>query len=450
LISTILVATVVVAPSLGGLINQEPAAADDSLPWPYCAPDAAPPAPEDPPQNPADVDSGLYEDTIVGEGRAAFTPHAEAIVVPSAMELLGNPDPSGFQEAELFLEEVVWETMITTVAEEPVPPPRLGAIKVLGERTIWLSIMDLMATGGRVPLALDLVDGGYVARDADYGLMFGLDTTSANPRILSSTPAEDTADFQAFLSWDANPLHDSDPLDLIKAWNIEMDAPDELYPIVGPIGLSFETWWEETSGGSYPTPGTARWWAEAPADCRSTLDAPLAVVRDLDVGEAWISVPPQWRGLTDSTLCLSTEFASMGCADPSVANDSWPYLHWAEALMPTGSEVRVQLALLKDGAVSWTDRIDVGWIPYEHFFGEAADDPASHLPAHAVEILLHNKPDGLPWTSYEEVRDYLADKGPKTGLVTATVLTHEERAALANQIPEATTESTCPSGTDCP
>jgi hypothetical protein len=382
---------------------------------------------------------------VVGDPRVWFSAIADGIAIPSSIALVGEPDSSGFQQAAVSVSKVVWQTSFLGEDENPIPGALEEPILVMGERTIWLEVIDAVNMGARVPLAVDFLEGGYVSKDADYSLVYAMDANPNSPQIMSATGTEDTAQFNAFLTWSGNPMQDSDPLDLITQWNIEMDAPPAAFPVLGPLSLSYDSWEREIRGWDYPTPGTAKWWLKAPPQCRSIFDAPATALNGIPTGEVWMEVPEGWRTISDAVICLSTSVASMGCGDSFATSSAWPYIHWDETFAFSGEPIRIQVALLKADAVSWTERVTIGEIPAEYL----VPNPATALARGHIGVTLLTTATHPAWSSYQEVKDHVTSGG--SSLATSRLLSAEENRQLLNSVPPANVEFVCDSGaTSCP
>lgn len=167
-------------------------------------------------------------------------------------------DASGEQvldKARTTVGEVVWETAIIDEPwmDEFLPIPEVP-VTVVGEREAFVGATESLAAGSRVLLGFTLLG----VPGEEYYLSFALDTDPQAPSFMGSTPyaERNTGQFRAFLSWHGNPLQGTDPLNLVRQWNVEADAPVPEFPALGPIGLSWQRFVDEARGRTTGTRGT--------------------------------------------------------------------------------------------------------------------------------------------------------------------------------------------------
>jgi hypothetical protein len=384
-----------------------------ALPWPYCAPDATPQPPPDPPW------PELPPDWLAEGFPTGLDPYVSALVVPSAASP-GDIRPSGLQEATVQIQEVLWQTAFGRTPELAEALPILPEpVVMVGEREVWAQMGESLSTGARV--VIGIID---VWTDGTYSVYYALDADPAEPTFLGSSVVAEraTGQFQAFLSWEGNPLGGTrDAASFLVAWNVEADAPAATWPIVtGPISVSYGKFMAQFSGETYPQPGSVEWWAKAPPECRSLMDAPSGVLDGLPTGEVWIHVPASWRSLQGGAFCLRISFGSTGCIEPASATASWPYLHFDEVYAVPGEPIDVLVAKDKNGALSWVENVRIGAIPFSLFISGAS-------------VLIELDPSSSP-VSY----DQLASMPDPTELTEASSLTTAENDALLGGIPSAT------------
>lgn len=354
-------------PLVGGKATRTGSGSLGALPWPYCAPDATPPPPPEtpwPPLPPAETAPG-------GHGwRSTLDPMVDAIVSPSSI-VLGGVRDSGvpgvtLQDATVTIDDVVWQTAFESSLEVDFPVTE-GTRIMVSSRDIWVQAAEALLGGA------DVLIGVQNALTTGYYVSFALDADPQAPTFFGTPPISDrdTGQFRAFLNWEGNPLQDTDPTHVLVAWNVELDAPTGTG--TGPISVSWSRFLDQFSGEDYPSPGTPAWWAKAPPECRSLLDAPQTILEDLPWADVWIHVPPSWRGLTDGAMCLQIPtLGSAGCADTSEVSATFPYLHFDEVQTVPGIEVQVTYSKEKGDAISHVEEVLLGAIPFDVFISTGA------------------------------------------------------------------------------
>lgn len=210
--------------------------------------------------------------------------------------------------------------------------------------------------------------------DGAYQAGFALNPDPESPTFVGRSPfaERDTGQFRMFLNWEGNPLRSSNPVEFLVTWNAEVDAPESLYPLSGPISISWDRFWDRLVGEDFPMPGSVEWWANTPPQCCSLMDAPDGVLDPLPFGEVWVRVPDSWRGLVDGALCLRISFGSTGCIglhvrQPSIPQPIWPYLYLDEVYAVPGESIQINVSRIRDGAISRVDEVTIGLIPFTTF-----------------------------------------------------------------------------------
>ena len=373
-------------------LEMEAEARGESLPWPYCAPDATPPQPPPTAWPPLPPDS----ESPGGEGwREVLNPIVMALVEVSSIHPLGPREGSTYplDDVEVRISDVLWQSEFPTASIEDFFPLVEGTTVLVGERKLWIEAAGVLAAGERVVLGIDDAwpDGAYQAR-------YALDPDPDSPTFVGPSPfaERDTGQFRMFLEWEGNPLPSASPVELLVDWNAEVAAPPATYPASGPISISWSRFWDRLTGEDFPMPGTAEWWANAPPQCRSFLDAPDGVVDGLAGGEVFIRVPESWRGLAGGVLCPRISLGSMGCAGLSV-QPTWPYV-WFDVYAVPGEPIQISIALEKEGAISWVERVVIGLIPFSTFDETGSvrvELDASFSPRSYEDVVAHPQRSNL-------------------------------------------------------
>lgn len=382
----------------------------EPLPWPYCAPDVTRPAPAPTPW------PTLPPEPAGQEWRQVLDPVALALVQVSSITPLGPHDvvPS-MQSVEVRVRDVLWQTGFPTGSITALFPILPGTSVLVGERELWIEAGEVLTAGGQV--VIGIVDAWP---NGAYQVGYAIDANPEAPIFLGPSPfaERDTGQFRMFLDWEGNPLQSASPVELLVTWNAEMAAPPAVFPSSGPISLSWSRFWDSLTGEDFPMPGTAQWWANAPPQCRSLLDAPPGVLDALPVGEVFVRVPESWRGLLDAVLCPRMSLGSMGCAGLAV-DATWPYLYFDEIYAVPGEPIHLGIALEKAGAISWVDRVVIGVIPFPTF---------SETGSMLVELDSSFSPG-----AYEDVVGY-----PETlSLATVRSISPQESEVLLSGMPQA-------------
>ncbi len=368
-----------------------PARAGPDLPWPYCAPDAEPPAPSPTPW-PA---IGIDPDVIVDP---APPPLAPLIVVPASIEPADAgryPLSQGLTATTVEVRELLW----SGGGMKAIPP---------GEE-LWVGAPTalLATTGGEILLGL-----GEQRSDGLWSTRFAFAPSGPSGTFLGPSPLAErrTAILEAFRTWEGNPATGASARDLILAWNEETAGGD------GPMQAAWGRFVDEVvlQRTAHPAPGTAAWWDAAPSMCRSVLDAPEDIRRRLTSGTVWVRVPDGWADVRDAVLCLQISIGSVGCSTLPRA-DGWPYVRFEQAYAVPGEALEVRVAhLVEDGAVSWLERGTVARIPYERFTDTGV-------------VLVDLASAGAAMTRYE---DLVLGADPDLVPVEALGLTEEEGLLL--------------------
>lgn len=385
------------------------------LPWPYCTPDATPPPPPQtpwPPLTPAETAPGAHG------WRAALDPMVEALISPSSI-VLGGTVESGIpgrrlQEAVVTIEEVVWRTVFRSSLPDVEFPIRKGQRLMVTSREIWVQAAEALDQGAHVMI------GVGIASKNGYYVTYALDANAEAPEFFGMQPISqrDTAQFRTFLSWEGNPLRGADPMELLVAWNEEMDAPKGVGH--GPISRAWTNFWDRYRPEEYPSVGTQAWWDRAPAECRSILDAPGKVLQDLPWADVWVHVPRSWRGLKDGAICIEIPtLGSAGCNETWRVTEPHPYLHFDEVQTVSGVEVQVTYSKEKGEAISYVEEVLLGAISFDVF-----------LSTGAVLVELDSSVSPVSFAQ-------LAADPNASELATSRALTQAENDSLSGSVPAA-------------
>ncbi|MFN2543438.1 MAG: hypothetical protein ABR600_02555 [Actinomycetota bacterium] len=282
----------------------------------------------------------------------------DALVTPSAVV----PSTISPDEAVVVVRDVVWQTSSPNnpdmSSQGPIP---IGPDLMFGDAATWQQASQALDQGD--PLTLGVV---FVATDPSYGLILALDTQDGDPQFFgpNTVAPRDTGQFQAFLSWSGNPYQGADPVDLLTAWNVELDASGDSQNVLpGPISLSWEKFLDSAEGTGYPAEGSLEWWSETPPQCRDLSQAPASVAKGFVSARVFLDVPASWRSLPDIDVCIRIAAGTDECSTLGAAGD-YQYLPFLEAYAAPGDPIIVQVARLIDGGVSWVDRVTVATIPW--------------------------------------------------------------------------------------
>jgi hypothetical protein len=396
-----------------------PAPAADGLPYPYCRPDVEAPPPSPTPWPALPPAYSTYGDIAAGP-----YPYAGAIAFGSlqAWEKTALKEAGGGWEtwATVSLSRVLWVTPYPqTPGEERLQGLEPGTYRMsLG----WTRSPAPLP--GSPPVGPLLFGLSAVGEDGTLtGFVAAVEGSSLT--LLSGDPLLDKRGsliLQAFLEWSDYPLPERDPLALLLAWNQEADAYARrgLDPSLGTIEAAYERFLADVvmQRHHYPRFGTLEWWRAAPPECRNVHDAPVGVLDDLLPRDVVVRVDPAWWKGSDWALCLRIELGSLGCSLFDAAAPS-EYFHFPDVLVEPGGSIRIQVASLAEGgSPSWTQRLDVGDIPWSALSG---DD--------AILVDLELSPSV---TGYEQLR---AD--PAAVEVGVRTLTSAEVEAIGQAIVEA-------------
>ena len=219
----------------------------------------------------------IVELTEVGEREVVPTDSSDAIM----------------EEAGVEVGQILWQFPKADGEWAPldVPPPPV----VMESEEGWLAISTALDSGHHVVLGL-----GSGNEPGEYTITFALDLSSAPTFLPAIWNEASTADFRAFLEWEANPYKRLDPEELIVAWNVEANAaPPGDTGVIGPIQLSFQRFVSELRGTVD--------WMDIPPEERNIADAPPPLLDGLHHVEVWVEVPHAWKSFQNGAICVFTE-----------------------------------------------------------------------------------------------------------------------------------------------
>ncbi len=224
----------------------------------------------------------------------AFTGSPETCSIAPSSDWLSTISASITGAVAIQAREVLWRAPGTS----PVP---------LREE-LWAAAPDalLSASGDEIFVGL-----GERREDGMWSTRFAVVLSGAGATVLGVPPFAErqTAILEMFRTWGGNPRSEASARDLIVSWNEEAARGG------GPIQEAWERFVDQVvlEREAYPRPGTPEWWAAPPPICRSILDAPEDVRRELTPGTVWVRVPAAWGEVRDTVLCLQTTVGSGGC-----------------------------------------------------------------------------------------------------------------------------------------
>ncbi len=379
----------------GGSAGLMPAAAvGENLPWPYCAPDAKPPA--------------LTQVAAVGGGERPLVipPLADALLLISELGSRSAPmTEPGFEGSQVAIAQIQAPLFQSESSVGNLGALSSGSYTFVSDESLWTGIADRLGAGHAVALAVNARwdDGTLeVPFAADLGsreiLRFGpaaeLDKSAFAKFMASEFPAVSAGgDFADFLvSWNSEQgIAKSGGRPISDAWNRFL---------VNEYGIGLQL----------PAPGSAEWWNSAPPECRSLLDAPPSVLAGLRPVSILVEVPPGLTAVNDAVLCIRIGLGSMGCSVFHPEPDS-PYVRF-DAYSDGSSPISVQLARETPKGVSWVDRTTLASIP------------SSMSGSAAILVILD---PSLAGSTYDE----LAAQGNIEASLVRALSSEEEQSLLA-------------------
>lgn len=361
---------------LGGSASPRSGASGEELPWPYCAPDAEPPAFSPLPFSPLSRSGPTVDRPLVA------LPLAEVLLPIETIELgapVAEEDFEGKQRATARTGPAIFQSKSSV--------DRFGALSggpesIVSDSSLLKMIADRLQLGDEVAI-------GVSARwdDGSLSFAFAIDLTTGEVMRYGPYADQDNAILRRFVA-SRFPEASSGPAraELLVRWNREQSESTR------PISDEWVRFLRDTYGigREIPEPGTEEWWETAPPRCRSLLDAPPSVTASLDPVTVWLRVPAEMVVPTDAVICLRIQQGSMGCT-MFRPNPESEYIELA-AFSDGANPISVQVARETPDGISWIDRTEIARIPASLATGPQA-------------ILVTLNPD-LGGSTYEEVASH--------------------------------------------